>query len=123
MPRSGIRTPYASAVLRLVKSLRSGKEREFFFENSPREGTLSVLTPRTCVSAPSNLEIPAWYPVTSFVQPPVNAAGKKATTTFFLPRKSDSLIFLPCVEGNSKSGAPYPTLKQFFAACPCPTKV
>jgi len=46
----------------------------------------SVLMARTCTSISSNFAIPDWYAVNSFVQPPVNAAGKKARTTTFLPR-------------------------------------
>jgi hypothetical protein len=59
---------------------------------------------------PSNFAIPAWYAVISFVQPPVKAAGKKASTTGFLALKSDSLILAPAVEVSEKSGAWSPTL-------------
>ena len=75
----------------------------------------SVLIPTTCVSTPSKLAIPAWYAVISFVQPPVKAAGKNASTTVLLPRKSASETCPPLVEGSLKSGAMSPTFKCVFA--------
>ena len=42
------------------------------------------------MSEPSSLAIFAWKAFISFVQPPVNAKTKNATSTFFLPRKSCS---------------------------------
>src|SRR5258708_37844650 len=44
----------------------------------------------------------------SFVQVLVNASGKKASSTFF-PRRPDSEMLLPIVDGNVKSGAGVPT--------------
>ena len=62
IPASAISTPYAAATCRLAKSLNSGKLRLFLAANSRCEGVLSVLIPKTFVSAPSNFWIPAWYP-------------------------------------------------------------
>jgi len=50
-----------------------------------------VLIASTWLSLAVKFAIPAWYAVSSLVQPPVKAAGKNARMTFFLPRKSDSL--------------------------------
>src|ERR1039457_3136163 len=74
----------------------------------------SVLIASTCVSIPLNLAIPAWYASISFVQTPVKAAGKKASTTAFLPRKSDSFTCLLFVSGRVKSGASSPALSCVF---------
>src|SRR5271157_2860859 len=82
----------------------------------------SVLIASTCVSLLVNFPIPAWYAVSSFVQPPVNAAGKKARMTFFLPRKSESLISLPLVFMRAamvKSGAVSPSFKLVFCGAFC----
>src|SRR4051794_20557040 len=83
----------------------------FLAANSRCEGTLSVLMPKTFAPAASNLAIPAWYALNSVVQPPVNAAGKNASTTVFLPLKSESLTRPPCVDGKLNSGATSPTFK------------
>jgi hypothetical protein len=77
----------------------------------------SVLIASTCVSLLVNFPIPAWYAVSSFVQPPVKAAGKNARITFFLPRKSESLMSLPLVldlPATVKSGATSPTFNVVF---------
>src|SRR5258708_50265 len=56
IPRSGMSTPCASAVFRVVKSLRSANEEtDSFFANSPKDGVLSARTPNTSVSTPSTL--------------------------------------------------------------------
>ena len=83
----------------------------FFAANSRWEGVLSVLIPKTLVSVSLNFAIPAWYARNSLVQPPVKAAGKKARTTVFLPRKSESFTFPPWVEFRVKSGASSPTFR------------
>ena len=83
----------------------------FLAANSRCEGTLSVLMPKTFAPAASNLAIPAWYALNSVVQPPVNAAGKNASTTVFLPLKSESLTRPPWVDGKFNSGATSPTFK------------
>ena len=70
-----------------------------------------MLIPKTLVSVSLNLAIPAWYARNSLVQPPVKAAGKKASTTTLLPRKSESFTVSPVVEGSVKSGAVSPTFK------------
>ena len=44
----------------------------------------------------------------STVQPLVKAAGNHATTTAFLPRKSDSLYIFPSEACSEKSGAVSP---------------
>jgi len=107
---SGRNTPYAFAVDRSLKSLSRGKERFSCLAKTPWEGLLSVLMPNTFVSLPSNFAIPAWYAVNSFVQPPVNAAGKNASTTGFLPLKSARVILPPMVPVSVKFGATSPTL-------------
>src|SRR5208337_4066268 len=71
----------------------------------------SVLIAITCASFASNFAIPDWYAFSSLVQPPVNAATKKASTTVFLPRNSDSFTGLLSVSGRVKSGATSPTLR------------
>src|SRR5258708_8738180 len=53
----------------------------------------------------------------SFVQVLVNASGKKASSTFF-PRRPDSEMLLPIVEGNVKSGAGVPTAGAGLAMYP-----
>src|SRR6185369_4885508 len=70
------------------------------------------LMPKTFVSDASNLDIPAWYAVTSLVQPPVNAAGKNASTTLDLPLKSESVTLPPVATGKVKSGAVSPTFRE-----------
>ena len=91
-PRSGISTPYDAETF-LMKSLARGNVAFRCSSVQCRNaGRLSVETPTTCVSSPSKLAIPAWYAVISFVQPPVKAAGKNATTTAFFPRNSESVI-------------------------------
>src|SRR5579872_381665 len=105
-----MRTPYALETSRFAKSLSRGKDALVLAANSFWEGVLSVLIPKTLESVLSNLAIPAWYAVNSFVQPAVKAAGKNASTTLFLPRKLDSVTFWPVVEGSVKSGAMSPTL-------------
>lgn len=89
----------------------------FLAANSRCEGVLSVLIPKTLVFVSSNFAIPAWYAVNSLVQPPVKAAGKKATTTVFLPRKSLSVTLPPAVELRVKSGAMSPTFRWVFGGC------
>src|SRR5512138_2060539 len=88
--------------------------------------------PRTWASRRSNSERSSSYEGIWTVQTGVNAAGKNASTTFFLPRYSDSRTFfrgppLPAVSpvaGSSKSGASSPTSTRhtgfFFAAMPPP---
>ena len=74
----------------------------------------SVLMARTWESISLNFAIPDWYAVSSCVQPPVNAAGKNARITIFLPRKSDSLISFPLVfirPEMVKSGAVSPIFR------------
>src|SRR5689334_23877696 len=80
-------------------------------------GRLSVLMPNTSAFASPNLDIPAWYAVISFVQPPVNAAGKNASTTLDFPRKSDRVTLPPVVAVNVKSGAGSPTFKLVCGGC------
>src|SRR5258708_39627554 len=53
----------------------------------------------------------------SFVQVLVNASGKKASSTFF-PRRPDSEMLLPIVDGNVKSGAGVPTAGTELAMYP-----
>src|SRR6267142_6701375 len=90
----------------------------FLRANSLWEGVLSVLIPKTLVSDASNLAIPAWYAVISFVQPPVKAAGKKARTTLNLPRKSLSVtLVLGTVELSVKSGAMSPSFRWVLGGC------
>jgi len=85
MPRSLMRTPYASAVVRM-KSLSIGYDS---FNSSAQwlntAGWL-VLTSNTWAPCSAKFSIPAWYPVASFVQPPVKAAGKNPSTTGCFPR-------------------------------------
>ena len=74
-----------------------------------------MLIARTWLSLAVKLAIPAWYAVSSRVQPPVNAAGKKARITFFLPRKSDSLTatwLLVLLALIVKSGATSPFFER-----------
>src|SRR5262245_56379499 len=52
----------------------------------------------------------------SIVQPRVNAAGNHATTTGFLPLKSDSWYVLPSVACSLKFGAWSPTLRSAVCA-------
>src|SRR5437763_11559991 len=86
----------------------------FLAANSFWEGVLSVLIPKTLVSDESNLAIPAWYASISFVQPPVKAAGKNASTTLDFPRKSERVTFPPVVADNVKSGAISPSFRFVF---------
>jgi hypothetical protein len=76
-----------------------------------RVGRLSALMPKICADSPSNLAKPAWYADSSFVQPPVKAAGKNANTTGFFPLKPDNVAVPPEVDGSEKSGAASPTLR------------
>jgi hypothetical protein len=55
--------------------------------------------------SPGELLVSAAKLVISFVQPPVKAAGKNASTTVFLPRKSESFTGWPFAPGSVKSGA------------------
>src|SRR5258708_11962231 len=52
-----------------------------------------------------------------FVEVLVNASGKKASSTFF-PRRPDSEMLLPIVDGNVKSGAGVPTAGTELAMYP-----
>src|SRR5208283_4711602 len=73
-----------------------------------------------CASFSSNFALPDWYAVSSFVQPPVKAATKKASTTVFFPRKSESFTGLLSVSGSVKSGASSPALSCVFGGViPC----
>src|SRR5208283_2581187 len=72
-----------------------------------------------CASFSSNFALPDWYAVSSFVQPPVKAATKKASTTVFFPRKSESFTGLLSVSGSVKSGASSPTLSWVFGGATC----
>src|ERR1017187_9779556 len=89
----------------------------FLAANSFWDGVLSVLIPKTLVSDASNFAIPDWYAITSLVQPPVKAAGKKARTTLLLPRKSLSLTLPPVVAVRVKSGAMSPSFRWVFGGC------
>ncbi len=51
-----------------------------------RQSVLSTLRPRTWVWTPSNRSSAAWYDGIWLVQTGVQANGKNARTTFFLPR-------------------------------------
>ena len=76
-----------------------------------------MLIASTWLSFAVKFAIPAWYAVSSLVQPPVNAAGKNARMTFFLPRKSDSLTatrLLVLLALTLKSGATSPTFSGVF---------
>src|ERR1039457_6801339 len=117
MPKSGNNTPQSVDTCRLAKSLRSGNCTLFLAANSFCEGVLSVLIPKTFVSDASNFAIPDWYASISFVQPPVKAAGKKASTTLLLPRKSLSITLPPVVAVKVKSGAMSPSFRWVFGGC------
>ena len=91
----------------------------FFLANSAWEGVLSVLMPKTLVPESSNFAIPAWYAVNSLVQPPVNAAGKKARTTGFFPFRSARVTLPPAVDGSVKLGAVSPTFSGVASGACC----
>src|ERR1700733_15294253 len=72
-----------------------------------------MLTPRTWESVASSLFESFWSACICFVQPPVKAKMKNATTTFFFPRywlKETSFKSLPSKYLIIKSGATSPTL-------------
>lgn len=69
-----------------MKSLASGKLSFISSAQWRSVGSMSVLIATTCASRLSNFAIPPWYALSSFVQPPVKAAEKNASTTVFLPR-------------------------------------
>ncbi len=85
---SSLRTPYLTAVNPCgQKSLRTGYESPPRLSHQPSiENTLSVLMPKTWALSRSNSECISSYDGNWAVQTGVNAAGKNASTTFFLPR-------------------------------------
>src|SRR5450759_2705874 len=116
---TGIRQQYAviGRYLAFGEIAQQGDCTLFWIANSLCEGVLSVLIPKTFVSDASNFAIPDWYASISFVQPPVKAAGKKARTTLWVPRKSLSFTLGPVVAFRVKSGAMSPSFRWVLGGC------
>ena len=67
--------------------------------------------PSTCVFSPSKVWRSLLYPGIWTAQTDVNASGWKMSTTFFFPRKDESVTLLFALVGACvKSGALSPTL-------------
>src|SRR5436305_6963758 len=94
-------------------SPRIGNVTPFCCANAWLAKGLSMLTPRTWVSAASSLARFAWKAFISFVHPPVKAKTKNASATCFLPLNSCSetgVILEPSYASSVKSGAMSPIL-------------
>ena len=73
---------------------------------------------------PTSLEAQDWFKIASPLKNQQHAGvptltQSEASTTFFLPRKSESVTGLPVVDGNVKSGAMSPTFRCVLGGQVC----
>ena len=101
----------------LLKSLRSGKAMCSESAQALSAKNESTLTPTTCPPTRASSAMPSRNVHISDVQVPLNAAGKKASTTGPRPHTSLSVTDWRSWSGSVRSGAAEPTVIAINYAC------